>query len=452
MRPITSGLGSAPHRLAKVLAKSVSRLLGTVSDSHLKNSGDLLNCLNQLDFRGKKMASFDVTALFTNVPVKGAMQAIEVAIRGIPADQFPVPKQDFMKLVELCLNFQAFSYDGEESAQVNGLAMGSPLSPVAACLYMEMLEKEHFKDIMGAETSWLRYVDDVFILVPEDTDLNEKLQQLNAVEKSIQFTLENENHGTLPFLDVMIIRCENAVKFKVYRKGTNREDYIHYFSAHSDRIKSGIVIGFFLRAQRICSDEYLKPEIEHIFDSFMKLRYPKAFIIRCLQKAKKIKQSPRQNRDRHDKILVAPSSSKSHVIARALGRAGVKFIEKTGSRIGDLLKIKGHTENKNSVVYKIPCGGCTKAYLGETGRGLKKRIMEHRRDVRNHQPTSSFVIHIEEHQHLPKWDQAEILWSGNGKRRRKMIESIVIETLPNINSKRGDYTLAPLLARVLWKT
>ena len=329
--------------------------------------------------------------------------------------------------------------------------MGSPLSPVAACLYMEMLEKEHFKDIMGAETSWLRYVDDVFILVPEDTDLNEKLQQLNAVEKSIQFTLENENHGTLPFLDVMIMRCENAVKFKVYRKGTNREDYIHYFSAHSDRIKSGIVIGFFLRAQRICSDEYLKPEIEHIFDSFMKLRYPKAFIIRCLQKAKKIKQSPRQNRDRHDKILVAPSSSKSHVIARALGRAGVKFIEKTGSRIGDL-KIKGHTENKNSVVYKIPCGGCTKAYLGETGRGLKKRIMEHRRDVRNHQPTSSFVIHIEEHQHLPKWDQAEILWSGNGKRRRKMIESIVIETLPNINSKRGDYTLAPLLARVLWKT
>ena len=40
--------------------------------SHLENSGGLLNRLNQLHFRGKKMASFDVKALFTNVPLEGA--------------------------------------------------------------------------------------------------------------------------------------------------------------------------------------------------------------------------------------------------------------------------------------------------------------------------------------------------------------------------------------------
>ena len=60
-------------------------------------------------------------------------------------------------------------------------------------------------------------------------------------------------------------------------------------------------------------------------------------------------------------------------------------------------------------------------------------------------------MHIEKHQHLPDWDKTEILWSGQYKNKRKAVEAAVIETLPNINSKRGDYVLAPILARILWE-
>ena len=453
MRPITSGIGSAPHRLAKVLAKPLTGLLGSISDSHLKNSGDLLNRLKQLDFGEKKMASFDVKALYTNVPVKEAIRAIELAIKNIPSDQFPVPKPHFLKLVELCLDFQAFAYGEAEYAQVNGLAMGSPLSPVAANLYMEMLEKERFEQIMGTVTTWLRYVDDIFVLVPEGVNLREKLDQLNAVEKKIQFTLEMEDNGVLPFLDILIKKQENGAKFAVYRKETNREDYIHYFSAHSGKIKSGVIIGFFLRAYRICSDEFLSSEIEHIFKTFLKLSYPKSFIVRCLRKAKKIRtrstEPPKRNQ-REQKIVVVPGSSKTHVIAKTLKRAGVKVIEQTGCKIGDLIKDRKVAEVSNSVVYNVPCGGCLKTYIGETYRGLETRISEHRRDVKNHKSTSSFVIHIEEDQHLPAWSKAEVLWSGRGKARRKLMESTAIENLSNINSKRGDYTIAPMLARIIW--
>ena len=110
--------------------------------------------------------------LFTNIPVKGAMQAIGLAIRNIPTEDLPLPKEHFLKLVELCQDFQAFSYGEEEFAQVNGLAMGSPLSPVAARLCMETLEKDHFLEIVGTNTTWFRYVD-VFVLVPENTDLSD---------------------------------------------------------------------------------------------------------------------------------------------------------------------------------------------------------------------------------------------------------------------------------------
>ena len=196
MRPITSGIGSAPHRLAKCLAKPLTQLLGSISDSHLKNSGDLLNKLNDIDFKEKKLASFDVKALFTSVPVGDAIKAIKRAIQGAPPSSLPVPKTHFLKLVELCLDFQTFSFSDEEFSQIHGLAMGSPLSPVAACLYMEVMETDHFLNIMGEDVTWHRYIDDVLIVAPNNTDLDEKLSKLNEVEDKIQFTIEKEHQGT----------------------------------------------------------------------------------------------------------------------------------------------------------------------------------------------------------------------------------------------------------------
>ena len=184
------------------------------------------------------------------------------------------------------------------------------------------------------------------------------------------------------------------------------------------------------------------------------MKYPKAFIIRCLRKSKRIRsvnaRTARRDRTSH-KVLVVPNSSKTADIAKSLKRADIRVVEKTGSNIGDLVKQKKVAKCEDSVVYKVPCGGCQRAYLGETYRGFKKRVQEHKRDIQNHKDTSSFVIHIDQHQHLPDWDRSKIVWSGQGKRRRKLIESAVIEALPNINSKRGDYTLSPILARLLWE-
>ena len=144
MRPITSGIGSAPHRLAKQLAVPLSGSLGQISGSHLKNSGDLLGRIKELDVQGMVMASFDVRSLFTNVSIPGALDAARRVINLLDPDALPVPKRDFMKLVSLCLNFGYFCFNGEEFKQVSGLAMGSPLSAVLACLYMETLEEKPF--------------------------------------------------------------------------------------------------------------------------------------------------------------------------------------------------------------------------------------------------------------------------------------------------------------------
>ena len=71
---------------------------------------------------------------------------------------------------------------------------------------------ENFKQtiIASAENKpslWLRYVDDVFSIWPHgDSELEKFLKHLNTQRPSIKFTIEKENKGKLPFLDILIDR------------------------------------------------------------------------------------------------------------------------------------------------------------------------------------------------------------------------------------------------------
>ena len=144
----------------------------------------------------------------------------------------------------LCVRFGVFTFNGEEYVQHKGLAMGSPLSAVLASLYMETLEADHYIRIMGRNCTWYRYVDDVLVVVPNKTNIENKLRMLNNVQSDIQFTVEEERDHMLPFLDTVIRKTGQGEKFSVYRKPTNKDDFIHFLSAHSSRVKSGVVIGF----------------------------------------------------------------------------------------------------------------------------------------------------------------------------------------------------------------
>ena len=109
-------------------------------------------------------------------------------------------------------------------------------------------------------------------------NLEAKFSELNSVDTRIKFNLEKENRGAIAFLDTKITR-EDRVRFKVYRKPTNKECYVHFYSGHRDSVKQGIIIGFFLRAYRTCSEEFLDDEIQHIISSFTKLKYPKGLLL-----------------------------------------------------------------------------------------------------------------------------------------------------------------------------
>ena len=125
-------------------------------------------------------------------------------------------------------------------------------------------------------------------------------------------------------------------------------------------------------------------------------------------------------------------------------------MESSGRKIGQLVNKNGSKEQTDeSLVYKIPCHGCSLPYFGETSRGLKKRISEHKRDLKYHNINNALVKHTQSCQRLPDWEKADILKANLNRTGRKLLESALIEALPCTNSKAGDIRVARGVATMI---
>ena len=86
------------------------------------------------------------------------------------------------------------------------LAMESPVSPPVANIFMDKFEKEALATFEKEKPKhWRRFVDDVIAVVKVSV-VNELLMHLNSRHENIRFTMEVEEDGRLPMLDVVLHR------------------------------------------------------------------------------------------------------------------------------------------------------------------------------------------------------------------------------------------------------
>ena len=64
---------------------------------------------------------------------------------------------------------------------------------------------------------------------------------------------------------------------------------------------------------------------------------------------------------------------------------------------------------KKGVVYRVPCMDCNRSYIGETGKNLKKRLVEHKAAVKRGDMKNGIAVHAWEQQHRVNWDEANVL-------------------------------------------
>ncbi|XP_046397784.1 uncharacterized protein LOC124164498 [Ischnura elegans] len=133
LRPIVSNIGAPTYLLAQYLAEALQPFTGN-SSSFVKNSTHFIERLQETTVKnGDLLVSFDIVSLFTNVPINDSIKIVEKLIdNGLP--------KDFPRLVEHCLRNSFFLWNDRYYEQSDGAAMGSPLSPVIANLFMEEFE------------------------------------------------------------------------------------------------------------------------------------------------------------------------------------------------------------------------------------------------------------------------------------------------------------------------
>ena len=142
LRPIVSTIGSPTYCLAKELTRILTPLVGNTS-SNVKNSAEFSEMIRKMELDEKdRMVSFDVVSLFTRIDVDEALEILSSLLLSDDnlEDRTTIPAADICHLTALCLKSTYFCYRDEFFEQTQGAAMGSPLSPVMANIFMESFE------------------------------------------------------------------------------------------------------------------------------------------------------------------------------------------------------------------------------------------------------------------------------------------------------------------------
>ena len=167
LRPIVSSRGSVTYNTSKELARILKPLAGRSTFS-VHNTMDFVEQVKNIRLQPQEcIVSYDVKALFTSVPIKPAIKIIKQLLE----DDQELQQRTSMTvlnincLLEFCLNNTCFTFQGRFHEETEGAAMGSPLSPIIANLYMEAFEKQAISTAPHPPTFWRRFVDGTFVII-----------------------------------------------------------------------------------------------------------------------------------------------------------------------------------------------------------------------------------------------------------------------------------------------
>ncbi len=392
LRPILSAINTAHYGIAKYLVPIIRPI--TENDYTLRDTFDFVNQLQTLQVpAGAVMASFDVTSLFTSLPL---VEMVDLVTNDLflhnPPDH--ISQAGFRKLLELAVFDSFFLFEGDMYHQIDGVAMGSPLGPTLAnaflCHYESIWLNQcppSFKPIF-----YRRYVDDTFLLFKSEEHIQQFLVYLNACHKSIKFTVENAVDNSLPFLDVSVSKVRGKFETCMYRKKTFTGLYTWFDSFMPLQYKLSLVFCLLSRAYEICSSyEKVIAEFKVIQNILGKNGYPENVLSRCVKRFM-------DNKFRVKCAIHTVPKKICYVVLPFIGSQSLKIKKNVLNLIGSnynqvevhvvfrsisclwhMFQVKEPVpgELRSCVIYKFKCSSCNATYFGKTKRHFSIRVAEH---------------------------------------------------------------------------
>lgn len=286
-RPIVSNNNTPTERLSKFLDHHLKHI-PTRLPSHVQDTPHLLRIIRDLNNthafdNNTILATLDVTSLYTNIPHSDGITSLRDVLRN------PITKKDpqaLLTLIDLVLKYNYFEFNNEYFLQIHGTSMGTPVAPTYANIFMGTLENKILANLPHKPTVYLRYIDDIFIIWEHGEQQFHKLVTLlNNAHATIKFTSEHSTRS-INFLDTSIILENGKLTTTLYKKPTDKQQYLHFHSHHPRHCKVGIPSGQSVRLRRICSNDsdYTK-RVDDLCDTLTQRDYPQTLLNEFRHKA-----------------------------------------------------------------------------------------------------------------------------------------------------------------------
>ena len=159
------------------------------------------------------MASFDIESLFTNIPLKETIDLCADILSSNMTNIDGITKDYFHELLSICMSESLVLFDGEFYKQIDGVAMGSPLGPTLANIFLCFHEQiwldncpVEFKPVI-----YRRFVDDTFLLFRSKEHIEKFCLYLNCQHPNIKLPLKSKRK--IPSLFLILKSIETIIDF-----------------------------------------------------------------------------------------------------------------------------------------------------------------------------------------------------------------------------------------------
>ena len=250
LRPIVSSIGTFNYNLARFLCDLLSPLVP--NDYSCKDTFSFVSQIKNANLSRKFLVSYDVTSLFTNIPLQ---ETIDMAINLIfnPNPNLNITRKE---LFLFATSQTHFIFNSKFYNQINGEAMSSPLAPVLVNIFRVFHECQWLNEYnLNKSKFYLKYADDNLAAFDNEQDSLNFLIFLNNGHPKIKFTIRNQINHSITFLDVFISGINNQnLTLQTYHKSTYTGLLLNFKSFISFSYKISLIKCLIDRLFKICNN------------------------------------------------------------------------------------------------------------------------------------------------------------------------------------------------------
>ena len=145
------------------------------------------------------MCSFDVSSLFTNVPLEETIKICSEALFNESDSQPIISKDVFVELIKSAALSVKFSFNNAIYKQTDGVAMESPIGPALANIFVGYYEEKLFSQTQKPPT-YFRYIDNTFATFDHEAEADEFLTNSTAFILPSDSSLKKRKRNFYRFL------------------------------------------------------------------------------------------------------------------------------------------------------------------------------------------------------------------------------------------------------------